>query len=898
MKCFSSLTPLACLLVLPLLGSCSSHRGAGTKEPSGDIPLTQADAERRSGRITDIRYIMSFKLGSEAPNFSGTTQIKFNLTSARSDLRVDFQDGDIESVEANGKPVRFTRQPDFFMVDSDGLQRGPNEIVVHYKHAYSNSGAGLYRFKDPEDGLTYLYTDFEPRDASKLFPCFDQPDLKARYTLTAEVPTGWTVISSTYAQKITNKGKTRIWSFPESASFSTYLFSLHAGPYKMWKGAKTANGTPLRLFARQSFAKYVNPTEWFKVSRQGFDFYDEYFDYKYPFGKYDQVIVPDFNAGAMENVAAVTFAEHLVPRGKPSRVESEHLAEVILHEMAHMWFGNLVTMKWWDDVWLNESFATYMAALSSSEATDFGDEAWRSFFNGSKQWAYFTDAQITTHPIEGSAPDTVTAFANFDGITYGKGAAVIKQLAHYLSDDKFRTGVRAYFQRHAFGNATRADFTRALSEAAHLPLEDWASEWLQTTGANVIEASYSCADGKISDFEIHQSGLPLRTHRTLLGLYVTGTHNRLVEQEPIAVTYAGELTKVSEAVGRECPSAIYLNHGDYDYVRVKLDPGTIAQLKHDSLSIGEADARAMMMESLWSMVRETELSLQEYANLAIRHLRGETDLQVSRKIIDHLGVVFDYFPQLEDEEIAARHTLERNLESQLWKQLSVSAPGSDFQKLWLEAVTTFSKTEVAQQGLRSFLAGEGLPRGLVLDQDHRWEIVQRLSALGARGAATLRQQERERDRSSEGQQSFISAEAAQPDLAAKKKWLSEIFAPQSPRKFSELHAAMNGFFPREQNSFKALLADDILRNLATAESYAEQEFLSAASWELAPTHCEPASVQRMDKFLAAHRNLPTIMDRHLRTAHAEDERCVSIRALASKQLLSPLDQTSTKSRSL
>ncbi len=289
-----------------------------------------------------------------------------------------------------------------------------------------------------------------------LFPCFDQPDLKAVYSLKADAPADWRVISTAGEEKTEVSGARKTWTFAKTQKLSTYVFSVHAGPYHVW--TSSAGAIPLRLFARESLAKYVPAGEWLELTRQGLDFYGAYFDLPYPFKKYDQILVPDFNEGAMENVGAVTFGERYVSRSTQTLEEREETADTILHEMAHMWFGDLVTMKWWNGLWLNESFATYMSALAQSRATRY-TRSWQSFFAAEKQWAYETDQRATTHPIEGDVADTGHAFADFDGITYGKGASVLKQLAYLLGEEKFRDGVRLYLKEHAYGNAEEKDFS-------------------------------------------------------------------------------------------------------------------------------------------------------------------------------------------------------------------------------------------------------------------------------------------------------------------------------------------------------------------------------------------------------------------------------------------------------
>ncbi|MGH8548721.1 MAG: M1 family metallopeptidase, partial [Methylococcales bacterium] len=357
--------------------------------------LSQDVAVDRSGRVEEVRYQLFFKLDGVEKEYRATETLQFDLRDNNQPLTLDFSDGKIVKLQVNGREVpNFEYNQYFLTLTPAALAVGPNSLMIEFNHSYSSTSAGLYRFKDPEDGRVYLYTDLEPYNANSVFPCFDQPDLKARYAVTAEVPSEWTVISNTREESVTPlDAKRSTWTFPETGPFSTYVFSLHAGEYQAWKS--NAERIPLRLFARHSLAKYVDAEEWFRITQQGLQFYQNYFSYPYPFKKYDQLLVPDFNHGAMENVASVTFSERLVQKGKSTRDEREARASVILHEMAHMWFGDLVTMKWWDDLWLNETFATYLSSLASYEATEF-KQAWQSFFRG-KQRAYIEDQLVTTH---------------------------------------------------------------------------------------------------------------------------------------------------------------------------------------------------------------------------------------------------------------------------------------------------------------------------------------------------------------------------------------------------------------------------------------------------------------------------------------------------------------------
>lgn len=386
-----------------LLSACSSNVVEDIAPQSTAVQRLEASyleesyARIRSKQVSNVAYKLKFNLSGDKAEFSGQVEISFDLLNNKQDLTLDFSDGDVSRVNLNGQDIEIDYNSWFISIDRSMLTQGPQKIVVEFTHPYSKTGSGLYRFIDPEDERVYIYSDLEPYDANRIFPSFDQPDIKATYDMEVEVPSDWLVVTSRKETNVVDKGETKLWQFPISEKFSTYIFSLHAGHYHIWESK--AGDIPLRLMARQALAEHVVIEDWFEITRQGFAFFQDYFEVDYPFHKYDQLIVPDFNSGAMENTGAVTFSERFIRRGSYTTEERERIANVILHEMAHMWFGNLVTMDWWNGLWLNESFATYMAYLSATEATEF-NRAWHSFFSRTKRWAYNTDEQVTNHPIE------------------------------------------------------------------------------------------------------------------------------------------------------------------------------------------------------------------------------------------------------------------------------------------------------------------------------------------------------------------------------------------------------------------------------------------------------------------------------------------------------------------
>ena len=837
--------------------------------------LTQEEAAKRSAVVSSVTYSMRISVDASSAAYSGEETIGFVLSSAAEPLTLDFDGGTVDSLEIGGAAAAPVYNGLFLTLSTADLKAGPMEVKVRWHHAYDASGSGLYRFKDPEDGRVYVYSDFEPYNANRLFPCFDQPDLKAAFTLTAEAPEDWTVVSTARETSATPAGAGRkVWVFPATPKLSAYVFSLHAGPYRVWEGR--AGSVPLRLFARRSLAPYVDPEEWFATTRAGLAFYGGYFGIPYPFSKYDQLLVPDYNAGAMENAGAVTFSERYVRRGQRTRAEREDLAETILHEMAHMWFGDLVTMRWWDGLWLNESFAAYMEALSAAEATPF-KEAWLTFFVGEKEWAYREDQQPTTHPIEGEVKDTETAFTNFDGITYGKGAAVLKQLAHRVGEKAFRDGVRLYLSRHAFGNTSERDFFAAQEEAGGADLRAWTKQWLETSGVDAVSAQWSCENGRLAGLTLGSGDgtMALRPHRSRAALY-SDSGAGLERRASAAASYEGSTAPVAGLAGKPCPDLVFPNDGDFDYVKVVLDERSLEAAKRLLERAGDPLLRAMLWHSLWEMVRDGRLAASDYARLALERLGQETEPKVATAVAETIcgkdarsASVLRYLSSPDPAPF----------EALFWERLRAAPSGGDLQKLWLDSFADAATSRESLERLKSLLSGALKIDGLSVDQERRWELLERLSAQGDAAAPSLIDAEAARDRSDKGVKAAIGARAAAPDDAVKRRWFDAVVATSTARSLGELREAMGSLFPREQDAARERYAPEFFAALARLNAVKDDEFLSAFSKDLAPAPCTEAGAAALGEFLAKNPGLNASVVKNLRVAQAEGLRCAKARAL-------------------
>lgn len=848
--------------------------------------LTEAEARRRSSLVSDVKYALQIDL-TQKDFFAGKNKISFQLKKI-ADLSLDFTDGKIQELLINGRRLSAVEYNNYYIkIPSSSMVLGENTIEVHYTHAYNSSGSGLYRFQDPVDQKVYVYSDFEPYDANLFFPCFDQPDLKATYTTQVLAPSDWTVISTTKEIAVHKEGPVSHWSFPESLPLSTYVFSLHAGPYKIWTDqAKTASQTiPLRLMARQSLAQYVNPEEWFSTTRQGFAFFETFFGYPYPYKKYDQIAVPDFNSGAMENVGAVTFNERTISRGQKMRIEKMMLANVILHEMAHMWFGDLVTMQWWNDIWLNESFATYASFLALSKATPYKD-AWTAFYN-QKRGAYNQDQQITTHPITFTVPNTDVVFANFDGLTYGKGASVLKQLSFYLGEPSFQKGLQSYFKDNAFKNTTLADFMKAMNEASGKDLSGWQKEWLEIPQVNTVQVRFDCDKDKIKNAQLLQSAVPefptLRTHKTRVGAFQWAA-NSLQPLKQNDLIYQGSSTEIPFLNGLSCKKValIYPNVDDQDYAKFDIDPLTLKTMKSRLSSIKDDTVRTSLWGAAWDMVRDQKMSATEYINLVFAHTAKEKNTDILPSVLGRASFsIFSIYPQQgpgsEQGEKLKKQWLDFTLKT---AKISTSP---DLQKIWFDNYVNTAYASQDLQNLKDYLQKKPKWLRFTIDQERRWNLISRLQMFSVEGANEILDAEKKKDLSERGENAVLYAQALRPDTQSKRQFWSQILkGPSDKQPLGKLNPLIYGLFPTEQKQLQRQFQDEFFLAI-NAVKEKPIEFVRAFL-DMTPTFCEAASVQKIKMFEKTQKNLPPLISKSLRSSAQDDERCVKMRQMVIQNI--------------
>ncbi|MFJ3302392.1 aminopeptidase N [Streptomyces sp. NPDC086549] len=777
--------------------------------------LTRDEAQQRAKLLTVDSYEIDLDLSGaqEGGTYRSVTTVRFDVTENSAASFIDLVAPAVHEVTLNGDPL----DPDEVFKDSrialPGLLEGRNVLRVVADCAYTNTGEGLHRFVDPVDEQAYLYTQFEVPDARRVFASFEQPDLKATFQFTVKAPTGWTVISNSP----TPEPKGDIWVFEPTPRISTYVTALIVGPYHSVHSVyeKDGQSVPLGIYCRPSLAEFLDSDAIFEVTRQGFDWFQEKFDYAYPFKKYDQLFVPEFNAGAMENAGAVTIRDQYVFRSKVTDAAYEVRAETILHELAHMWFGDLVTMEWWNDLWLNESFATYTSiACQAYHPESRWPHSWTTFANSMKTWAYRQDQLPSTHPIMAEIRDLDDVLVNFDGITYAKGASVLKQLVAYVGMDEFFAGVQAYFKRHAFGNTRLSDLLGALEETSGRDLKTWSKKWLETAGINILRPEIETdADGVITSFAVRQEApaLPagakgeptLRPHRIAVGLYsLDAESGKLLRDEDgrIELDVDGELTEVPQLVGRHRPDVVLLNDDDLSYSKVRLDEKSLAFVTEHLGDFESSLPRALCWASAWDMTRDAELATRDYLSLVLSGIGKESDIGVVQSLQRQVKLAIELYAAP-----AAREALLTRWTDATLAHLRAAAPGSDHQLAWARAFAATARTPEQVDLLDALLDGATTIEGLVVDTELRWAFVERLVAVGHFDEEDIAA-EYERDKTAAGERHAATARAARPTPEAKAEaWASVIESDKLPNAVQE--AVISGFVQTDQRELLAPYTD-------------------------------------------------------------------------------------------
>ncbi|GGQ80392.1 aminopeptidase N [Couchioplanes azureus] len=753
--------------------------------------LTRAEAVSRAATITVTGYDVALDLTGDGDTFRSRTVLLFGA-EAGSTTFVELEPAELVSATLNGVPV----DPAALAQERLTLTglAAANELVVEGEMRYSNTGEGLHRFVDPADERVYLYAHMFLDGARRIFPCFDQPDLKAPVTVSVTAPEGWLVAANGERAGAVEGGR---WRFAPTKPLSTYLISFIAGPYHA--RTDSHDGIPLALYCRQALAEHLDEQagELFTITKQCLDRYHELFDVRYPFGHYQQAFVPEFNFGAMENPGIVVFRDEYIFRSAVTDAEREQRAMVVAHEMAHQWFGDLVTMAWWDDLWLNESFAEYLGTRITAEATRF-TETWTTFAMQRKAWGLRADQRPSTHPVAPSdVDDTALALLNFDGISYAKGAAVLRQLVAYVGDKAFLAGLNEHFAAHAYGNATLADLLGALSRASGRDLTAWAEVWLRRAQVNTLRAEVERGgDGRYARVTIVQTAPEdyptLRPHRLCVGLYDHGTdgvvtRRRLVEVE-VDPEVDGGRTPVAELTGEPAADLLLVNDGDLTFAKVRLDPDSADAVPMMLPLLEDSLTRALVWSAVLDAVIDAELPVAELVTLVLAALPVEREVAVVEDVLQLTRTLVDRYPTPETRP-AALELLAQACD----RLVAASEPGSSRQLAGLRGLIGASVDTVRLEG---WLAGENVPEGVAVDADLRWLILSRLVVLGAARPERI-EAELAADRSALGEQAAARCRAALPDAGAKARaWELILHDPEASNRI--LEATALGFWQPEQ----------------------------------------------------------------------------------------------------
>ncbi|GAA3118106.1 aminopeptidase N [Planomonospora alba] len=746
--------------------------------------LTRDEARERAGLLSVQSYAVELDLTEGEERFESVTTVRFTSNRVGAETFIDLAGAKVRKAVLNGTELDVnTYDPEAGRLPLPDLAQS-NELRIDADCSYMRTGEGLHRFVDPVDKNVYLHSQFETADAHRMYACFDQPDLKATFELTVLAPSYWEVISNAAPDEIEelpeHRGRhgalqaAKRWHFPPTPVMSTYITALCAGPYH--KVTSEHDGIPLGIYCRASLAEHLDPENIFEVTRQGFDFFHKVFGIRYPFGKYDQLFVPEFNAGAMENAGCVTFLEDYVFRSRVTDAVIERRAETILHEMAHMWFGDLVTMRWWDDLWLNESFATYASVLCQAEATRWGQGAWTTFANVEKAWAYRQDQLPSTHPIAADIVDMHAVEVNFDGITYAKGASVLKQLVAYVGLDNFLAGVRDYFNEHAWGNTELSDLLRALERTSGRNLSEWSKEWLETAWVNTLRPSFEVDEaGRFTAFEVLQEAPAdyptLRSHRVAIGLY-SYSGDALVRVKRVELDVVGARTAVPELVGEAQPDLVLINDDDLTYAKIRLDERSLRTLVEGGIAkfdgVSGSLPRALCWSAAWDMTRDAEMATRDYVALVASGIASVKDITVAQTVLRQARLAVQQYadPAWRAEGLATLAAALRSL-------VAAAEPGSDHQLAYVNALAATAVSADDLAFLSGLLDGTTVLEGLTVDTDLRWTLVQALVSGGVLGDADIAE-ELLRDPTATGERAAALARAALPTAEAKAEAWSAI----------------------------------------------------------------------------------------------------------------------------
>ncbi|MBT1035075.1 aminopeptidase N [Canibacter sp. lx-45] len=846
--------------------------------------LTRAEARTRAELLRVESYDIKLDLARGEKQFGSDTTVRFSAAETGSSSFISLIADSVESVELNDVQLDPATVYQDSRVLLENLQK-ENVLRVVSTQAYTNTGEGMHRFVDPVDGEVYLYTQFEVPDSRRVFTVFEQPDLKAKFKFTVTAPANWLIVGNQPTPEPVDAGISELgngkpntpiatWSFEPTPVMSSYITAIIAGPYKGKRSELTnseGRTIPLGVFCRASLEAHLDADYIIEKTRQGFEFFEREFNFPYPFAKYDQVFVPEFNMGAMENIGAVTHTEAYVFRGKTEEAVKERRVVTVLHELAHMWFGDLVTMKWWNDLWLNESFAEYTSVLATAEATEYTD-SWTTFASHEKSWAYRQDQLPSTHPVVAEILDLEDVMSNFDGITYAKGAAVLKALVAYVGRKDFFLGVSEYFRKHQYKNTELPDLLQELELTSGRDLNTWSQAWLETAGVNTLSARFELdLAGNYKSFEVvqsaHEKYPTIRPHRVAIGCYNV-VNGRLERTAQVETDIAESVTEIAELVGAAQPDLLLLNDDDLTFAKVRFDERSLQTAKEYLGSCEDSLARAVIWGVLWDTTRDGELPASEFVKTVLANISGETQSSTLRTVLGQLHTALSIYTAPEN-----RNALTSVVAIKLLELAEQAAAGSDsqFQLVKAFAEVAASKTHLAT--VADLHSGKKQLAGLEVDTDLAWAFLISLVAGGAAGeseiAAALAA-----DNTASGNQAAAKARAAIPTAAGKAAaWKDNVLSGEVPNLIVRSSGA--GFQRVHNPELLAPYAKEFFKELNTLW---EQRSFAIAEEIIDSYYPLPLANAKLEReaaaWLAANTNAPRALRRFILEAHSDTARAL------------------------
>ncbi|MES2823538.1 MAG: M1 family aminopeptidase [Pseudomonadota bacterium] len=836
--------------------------------------LTKSYASHRSKMLSGIHYGLNFDLTGKSSSFDGSAKIEFTLERrSREPLTIDFS-GIVKTVYLNGESIKWDQRQGYISIESFKLKNGKNTIEISFSAEYSLSASGFIRYVDRATGKAYVYTNFEPDAAHQMFPHFDQPDLKASFETKIKAPSEWRIISATDPIEIARDSATKTVHFSASRPIPSYAFSIIGGEFLVTE--KIANGVPLRVFYRPGLEKVINVEEWLQTTQQSLFFFERFLGSPYPFGKYDQILIPNLTPVAMENVAASTFREAFFS-GEQSYLAKQRHSNVIAHELVHSWFGNLISVQWWDELWLNESLATYLATLQQGSDSEFKNSAWTVFDNEIVQRAYDKDMQPSTHPVSMDIESTEHVHNKFDGISYSKGAILLRQMHYVMGDAKFSAALSSFIQKYRGKNVVTKNLLDEFSSKLSFDVALWEKEWLKSRGINSITADFSCGIRGLDKLNIAQTTSPYddinRSQKIDIGLF-NNEGGKLILTETISTFYSGSDSPVRVPDHIGCPDFILLNKGNLAYVRASLDDKSLRFfLKNAELFSDELALR--IWSDLWYMVLQGTMSIEEYKNAIVSSLPVIKSDYLTRLLLQKLVVVKSYYEKFllpRQSKLTALNEIERVGHGVITSELR----SMKFRSIALTQYINLVQSNEGLALLQESLRGEGLAKNMVIDQNSRWAMVLKLNQYAFGSYEELARAELRKNPGPFSERSFKISTLIQPNIDKKLNWLNSHISPRLGSGSQDDMFFLSAIFSSSQSEMGVKLFQNVIDLIEGMGELEDSQMLANIIRSSSLNICEKQSLAKLNGILGKiHDQLPIAYEQ-LNDSIYQSTLCISL----------------------